>query len=124
MSTSCIISFTDGVKTVTTYKHSDGYASHVVPMLEKFIKWNIRQDLEYCIANWFYFAKREDRIHSEKLSKDLDLDMKYQDVYDQIGYGLELEEYEPDFVVNVKDKTVVTKDLYKGQYINLGRNNK
>lgn len=101
LSTSCIIAFTDGQKTVSTYKHSDGYDSNVIPMLAKFLKWNSRDDLEYSIPNWFYFAKLEDGKGWDGEYKE-----KWDNTYSKLGYGLELENYEADYTVNLKEKTI------------------
>lgn len=112
LGTSCIIAFTDGQKTVSTYKHFDGNEEHTIPMLAKFLKWNTRDDLEYSIPNWFYFAKLEDRNHYAFISQDETKEefKKSMDDWDnrsaKLGYGLELENYEADYIVNVVDKTI------------------
>lgn len=114
LGTPCIIAFTDGQKTVSTYKHYDGNNEHTIPMLEKFLNWNTRDDLEYSVANWFYFAKLYDRSHLIELSKSLhdsreesEKSVKEYDGYGSLlGYGLELENYEADYTVNVKEKTI------------------
>lgn len=47
-----------------TYKHSDGYPSGVVPLLQEYHKWNPRRNqFDYYTATWFYFVKRQMEEH-------------------------------------------------------------
>jgi len=59
LSTSCLVRFTQGKKSIDVYQHSDGYPSWTIPTLEKFLKWNgIRNDdLSYAVANFVTFGK-------------------------------------------------------------------
>ncbi len=60
MSTRCQIEWIWDKEKCLTYRHSDGYPDGVVPDLLEYLKWmGFRaDDLEYCVATWFYFTKR------------------------------------------------------------------
>ncbi|MGA7543419.1 MAG: hypothetical protein WBW34_10200 [Nitrososphaeraceae archaeon] len=60
MSTRSQILFVNGKDKVLVYRHSDGYPADVIPDLIGFLRWNMgrNSDIEYTIANYFYYFKR------------------------------------------------------------------
>ena len=71
MSTRSQILFINGRSKVLVYRHSDGYPSGVIPDLIEFLRWNRgrNSDLEYTIANYFYFFKRATEEYAMKRTK-------------------------------------------------------
>jgi len=71
MSTRCQIQFIENGEKITVYRHSDGYPLEngygVLPDLQEFFKWNNRLDLEYCVANFIYWSKKQYSKYSEFL---------------------------------------------------------
>jgi hypothetical protein len=64
MSTRCQILFKFEDGQVLTYRHSDGYATGVLPDLVEFLKWNEGRNnqSDYVVPNYFYWSKK----HSEE----------------------------------------------------------
>ena len=76
------------------YRHSDGYPTGLIPDLLAFLKWNSgrNSDVEYTIANYFFFEKVTTIQMLNECSHKTDNPDTLENMLDastaQLGYGL------------------------------------
>ena len=121
MSTSCQIQFrvkyAKGYKHRNIYAHWDGYPENKVPMLKEFIKWNKERmyDLEYCAANYIYWAK--DRNCEYLTGYGIGLNNK---LYDYIDYFYRVTSYcDSEIIIEVYEVHNLPKEKKSIKYYKL-----
>ena len=119
MSTRSLIRFHSNGRTVTTYRHYDGYPEAVVPELHAFLEWNGRRndDLGYTVPNYFYYVKktRVEEAKKEdfyKKAKKADRERMLKEYQELTGFGLctQGEDYGQEYEYDVNLETLEIKD--------------